>query len=1674
MLVLIFLRKFKRCPKPGQAPRTRPQLTALANNVLGDTYIEYRFQNAGSKANKVVATGSRSSLSANVTPRSSQVVAEVSRPENFRREDYVPIPDSPKRRKTQHEDKEIEAALSLQTQKEQGAAAVLKLQDFSAEVFEAQDILEVALANSKHLPQNVFFEPPDEEDDFKLRLSSATLGQLQSQTKQLVSLDRLDDVSTDYIKRLQQVCDSSIDAAQSVNLRLDGLSSEENLQAWRSRTKKAENGVLSALLYLQLALGCRKDENAASAEILRCIPNILVNVFESCLIPALEARPDSGDTEVFSNARLLQEELRNFLDHARKAIDVLASVCVEVQTASDCINATEFLCAKLIFVQIGSTDKAAALGAQTYERVRKQAMASLARVYAAFPIERSPILDEALSSLDKLPSSSRSARQYKLKDGKGIMLVSALFLQLVQTASLEGSHINSRPKSRARRLEVDAQSDTHSEDDSDVAMHLDVESGKGLETCKDIRRLNTKASQLYDPATKTAQEIVLYMVDKASKVSKTGDSPYRSVLDMFVEDLVSVLSLPEWPAAELLLRILATRASTLAHNAKTASVKNMSLELLGLMGSAISNCRAQALRLSSSVSFGNDHGDQAAHLINLTNEHFSVGLSSGDTVGEESPFAIMARYYAMGLSTSLRARSARSFFLAQYAKVFCRTRASGESQEDDVNENTRAQAIDLLEQIADAASEACVTRPATMTATEANLAYLLTVLNLGLCRQYESIVRTLLDSLNSDQAQVRSRSLKSVVTILDEDPSLLDRDPAIADNVFKCASDDSAMVRDAALSLIAKFIVSKPALEEKGIKRLLECTGDSKVGVQKRSITHLAEIYVQDDRPKLKAAIAQTFLRRTIDVETSISDLAKKVLTDVWITPNLDAVAESTDSAKAIVIVQELIGHITQCLAYDLDTLTILFTKYLEWLMRATKNSSRLGGLLKRMADTLFQLIIEGKAMQASLRMLVCIAEAQPQFIAPQQLSHLRQYLKNIATEDDLLMFKCVVSIFRHVLPRLSGSYGTLLLEIQQDLFQSITRLARRTELDEVMSCLKLVSSVLDSSKRFARLLASVVNQLCGNGQKDETRTKLIRIVGSMGKHLDVDAIPLNGYANTYKGGSVAEFLAEAIYPHAAQGQTEGLQLVALESLGSICQAWPVLFNNKSICELFKKTLAGMPRPQSAIDPAKARKNVLNMFEEMFGALAALKDDNDNAQDEQPQDLKNIGGGAKAQDDNSATSTIANAIKNLLTSIALSGHLEISLSALRTITSISHCGLFHPRDYASIFVALETSPDAETRSVAEKAHALLHQHLASHLEREYSAAVQKAFAYQQSIARAGDDTDLWGVWQGNDHVPKISACFKTVNTTSSKAKKFLSTLVSRMTIDFTKLDIKTKPIPDHLLFIRFISHSLAFFDYARLEDLLHVVNQLERLFSKTGEEVLQAVQDQLPKRNSPTSNHENGEQPSEPLLNGVLPLAAESMRAAPSAATNGASIPQDAVDMNLLQRISAAACAVMVLSETKSYLKCQYGIARNLNDAMRQTKENKEGAKMPVRIHGITGDKYLVNTAVVFVSLTDDYNRRERLLETCWEFVDHMAIDQEYLASEDVDDFRQSYSAHPEQDVTQVAIRGKKRKSGPGGSAGGTPKKAKGRPRKNAVHETVRRSRSVSSLEGDPEGDYWE
>ena len=1637
--------KFKSQPKQEKSGREIPGLSPLARHVLSGEALDVAYRPSSSIAthghiskptsNQINGSAYAYNFSLEIPSKAPtpDFELQIAKPPKFDRAAYAVAPESPKRRKLDHADQEAAQALRQRTQRELGDHALQQLENLLVNIFDEKASLEQDDNARQAHAKPALLERSEDDDDARVQLTLPALEKLQGRIKSLIDSKRLSDVPEEQIRSLRQLCEPPITRTQKLNLRLDKSPSDEDLQDWTIKLVAVEKGVGAASVYLLSAVG----DNAVQVEpeALQGIATIVTNAFESCIIPVVESRPDGQSAGLFRHAVANQEILQRLLNSCRKLLDQLSTACVQLKNAADCVNAVEFLAVKLIFVQNAPTDKNSVLGSKQYERSRKSVMSSLARLFAGFPSARQVILDEILQSIDKLPSTSRSARQYALGDGKSIMLVSALLLQLAQTCALgsgrRGADVQVKRNKRAS-------SDEDSSDEEDQSRDGRSEQGAEAHDETAFSTLRGKTDELYTTAVRTSNEIVVYLVTKASKVSKTGDSPYRAILDLFIDDVVTLLPLPDWPAAPLLLEILFQRMTEFVNHGKAAGIKNMALESLGTMGAAIAASKASTQ--SHAANLVKDAGtpsDATQALTRLARDHFTNGLGKDELFGSDGLFTLAAHHYSIqGVKAdkTLRSRAAHSFFLVQFATMFCRTRGTEGEEASDATIDAVATA--LLDDISEAATEiAPLGHVEPLTPREAHLAYLLSILNSPFCRRYEMIAQTLLASLSSDQAQVRSRSIKSVVTMLETDPSLLDsQDLKIDRYIFPCASDDSALVRDAALSLIAQFLITKPAYEERGIKKLIECTGDGKVGVQKRSIGHLSEVYARESRPSLKAWIAETFLRRTVDFEDSVAELARRTLADVWFTSNLLLAKEAKDSARAVVAIEALTTHMISTLEHDVENLPALLTRFLMWQLKTVKVEKELIELLNRISETLFNMVIGGKAKQASLQLLVCLAQARPEAIAPPQLSHLQQYLKNFSANEDLLMFKAVIAIFQHVLPRLSLSHEALLTSIRDDLFKSITKLAVRRDLDDVVSCLRAIEEVQPTPQKYQAMMASIVTQLTNADPKKAGR--LIFILGSVAKHIDVEQLSLKA-APSYSGGSVAGFLADLIFPHASRGGAEDLKLVALDSLGCICQAWPAQFNKSRVFGLFRDCL-------NEQEGSSTRRHALKTFEQIFVGLGDTQDEIDEKKTngESLQDLKRMGGNDKTQSKSSAISQLATKIFPPIAKIALNSHGPDLLLAVRTITSMSKHGMFHPRDYAGVFVALMTAEDAEVREVAEKAHAKSHALHESVWEREYVNAWQEAFTYQLRVSE-----DPAGSKQGK---AKLAECFATINTSGSKyVKKFVSNVISRLDVDSAKLDI-SQARPERLMFVRFVAQNLAFFEYTRMEDLLHTILQLELLFGKSGGEVAEIIEKDLPL---------------EPKFDVTDTAMGESREDGPVTINeeqpigDPALFDMSAIDQDQLKRLATVACALTIISETRSHLKRQYGILRDVRATMAQNKQSKEHAKAPVKIHGITGEKFWNASTAVLASL----DAPETMLERCRSFHHLVNVDEDVVVGQEGEEME---TTADNDGYMAPASRGKKRKTG--GSQGGTPRK-RGRPRKTATPS--RRSSSASSRD-DPEADF--
>lgn len=1545
----------------------------------------------------------------------------------------------PVRRKINAEDEQKLASLHTKDQRAEIDAALVALQDLLYEVFEAEDEVEIdALGQPGTSSSNIFIPAS------KI-LSSETHHRLHKAIDRVVGYKRLRDIPKDYLRRLQKLCEIPILNSQAEDLSIDTLVADPE------RLSGVHNGLMATCTFLHTMSGEHVPHELCPEDIVQQIPRILSAAFDGCIIPVVEARPGDRDAALWTFATNNAKMISSICQQTRKILMNLAKFLINVDVAEDIITSTEFLAAKLIFVENAPHDKDSALGFQKFESVRRAAMDVLARIFAKYVDQRSVILDEILVSLEKLPSTRQSARQFKLIDGKNIQLVSALVMQLVQTTTLlesggrkkraDGQRISGAngTREKGKKNNKPARNDSDDEllydaasDDDETSSEADDDGDTPME------KLISTVDPLYGNAMHSARYITKYIVQRAMTSTKTGDQPYRNLLDLFTEDLLGVLGSTDWPSAELLLRVLASQMVSIAeHDKSLANAKNMALELLGWMGSSIAQLTSTVNHIANTMSEDNDP-DMEKYLKGLFDDYSKRIIHPRDLVVDNGPYKIVLNYLQERDLGSWQLSSAKGYILAQWAKTL--TQVYDPEKGDEFDGEVEAQCRKLEAMLRDSREFEAETEMDRVSTTHARFAYMLTVLNSPFCNAFDTIVKVLLTSITSDQAKVRSRSLKSVVQMLERDPNLLDRDDTVMALILRCAADTSPMVRDSALSLIAKCIALRPTLEEVGCRAILACSCDQTVSVRKRCIGLMKDIYVQTKREELKTAIAENLLARIPDHEDSVATLAKQVLEEVWFVPFHGSVEDATPSPQTKVAKGKLIDLMVSCIQSNELVVSTLEAFLRGLLSKDVKGTTANFKVCKSLVVAMFERVVEdAESSQALFTTITVFAKANARLFTPDQLETLHPYIGHLATAEDLLLFKSVVVIYRCVLPYLTTSHDMLLKKVQNDLFRSISKLAR-TELNEVMACLWTIDQILNNTGRLFKLLVSVLKGIKVESNTDfndpEKATNLnkaksyIRIAGCVGKHCDLEKF--QGYLKQEFPGSnpesVAGMIADFIAPLALAKHPLGLRVMALESLGGVCQTWPAQFSRalprKAFCCVFEE------------DDPSLQNIVLKAFLEFFsiheGRTEKLVDTTATAEAADPESNSRFGGSLKASDNDGAAAIIAqNFLKNMLHA-ALSKETAYALTAIELIASINRQGLIHPKECAGVLVSLETSPHPKIAKIAYETHHMLHSQHESMFDREYMRAVQDAFHYQRDVI--GDPN---GATEENPHRAKLGPLFEIVNTSNAKfQKKFLTNLCSKVDFDMQQLDV-SKEVPDHLLLAKFICQNLAFFEYTQMAELMVAINCMEKIVATTGDHINQIMETQL---FIPAPDKA-------PIL--LAPDAVEPPEGAPQQVPANPDISPD-----LLRKLATGSVILLILWEARKYLRRLYNV--NAHQAKKKEaggKANpKEQNKAPTKVNGVTGDRFWYVSMKGQLALED----RESMIAVCRDFAGLLAVDDELKVGTNAEDEDMGDLASIADETASLALASptKKRKAS-SATFGGAAKKAKSRAPKRKDRASV-------------------
>ncbi|UNI17162.1 Sister chromatid cohesion protein 2 [Purpureocillium takamizusanense] len=294
----------------------------------------------------------------------------------------------------------------------------------------------------------------------------------------------------------------------------------------------------------------------------------------------------------------------------------------------------------------------------------------LCQIFLIKPDRRQGIADDILTSLEKLPVGKQSSRQFKLSDGGSIQPVSALIMRLVQAST--GRVDSSDAAGRAALLrsvgddeDVEYDQLQTATKEQAAATILNEEQGAQQHAVA-IHELEAVAAPLSDSACLKASHVINFIVKRAIGSTKSRDTPYRNLLDMFVEDFTTCLGSPDWPSAELLLRLLVATMVQLFEAPKTAALaKNMALELLGTMGAAISRLRSHVKTASESE--GSDAGELTQYLSDLARHVLEKKCHIENIVASSDPFRATLKYLQDRCSEGPHQPSAVSFVITDWA-----------------------------------------------------------------------------------------------------------------------------------------------------------------------------------------------------------------------------------------------------------------------------------------------------------------------------------------------------------------------------------------------------------------------------------------------------------------------------------------------------------------------------------------------------------------------------------------------------------------------------------------------------------------------------------------------------------------------------------------------------------------------------------------------------------------------------------------------------------------------------------------------------------------------------------------------------------------------------------------------------------------------------------------------
>jgi hypothetical protein len=1066
----------------------------------------------------------------------------------------------------------------------------------------------------------------------------------------------------------------------------------------------------------------------------------------------------------------------------------------------------EYLAFDIIFTDIMFNKERSNLNI-SLEDLRSIFAETVVSIYLRYEDQRTFIFNEIIENISSLNPLKSKARNYRLKSGASVQLISFLILSLLQCHHGYGKDFNF------------SQWDFLSIDHSTKAKAVEL---------KEIEHnfwssINQQTKSLLKATETFAQSFF-------RKIVSIYTPSVRKIAENFISDFISMLDMPDFPVSPILLDSIisvAIHACETTENSLTGAY-GLFFEITGIIASKILilNSENVIVKFDSEIDIStfSETADQYIHLLSylkLKNDVFSFDLIS---------MIFLFKLHKMELSIDSMINTGKNSLIGNNLKEkkkllrdikICTNKVMELPFQDKRLFETELLSDDQIKNM-----------------------YRSVLLSQDLFFRYDDILSFIVLSFNNPKIKARTLAVKNLTLLINKEPRLLE-DSNLRNLIKQRLNEPSASIIDAVLDLLLKALECKVEYIDEYYDIVAQKITEPSINVKRKSMNLIKYMFLNTNEHEIKIRLCRALLSQLDDEEDRTVDMACLNLcellflcldTNSGIKQDSVLVEAKTDEIIFVLCGIFLLGPQTwNRFERFLSEKVIYSSDFNKDFTEDLKCSLRL------LVDSMLNLITDSTEKLKSLKggqitvesimgVLSTFVKCDPTLISQHQLLSLQPYIINDYMSTEICFY--ALQILNLALNYYKTLNRNFIDSCKDSIMKRLTKFNSR-ELDQGIQCVWKLFLIDDDTTGISKACVSSLKMILSyivqlkdsikNFKPDPAVPRLLYLIGNFGRYCNFERDRIifeSAQLGLHEREPISVLLLKYLLKFCDSSMNKPLRKIAIKNTLNICVSYPKLFFSVPVAKLIESSF---------------KKKDLAITNIIIGAFLMF------LENEELQMIKKNGLDVKRSNsikidiavfhgyssdyvNDGICSTLVHKYLNNILETCLEKDIQNALNSIKFLRMVIKFGFSNPRVCFPTVVALECAETAYIRHMAIELHKFLYNKFETLIESTYSEAIKTTVIYF---------TKVYHLKETENCKSFLKVFLKIVRERNSKQRvhKFLyAFLKSLRNVSFYKFQKMNKDglksIENHVVFLCVNINEM---EFANQYEILTVINYIEKI-----------------------------------------------------------------------------------------------------------------------------------------------------------------------------------------------------------------------------------------------------